>query len=264
MHTKTSGLQDYSIHRFDAALVVYCPQPPITVICAMSLWKLRRKSIEWTRFIGRISPAAIILGSALNILEAGEFGTVNEGPKTLAKPYSVSIGLLIFPPAEHQDAFSGLQTQAMALYIIRQTAISSRIFRNSLTEGSTVTSQAALTFGRSAFPCALGSMLAEVLPFLRNIAIAIQKELGQSHPGILPTTVVAYALTSFLLGAMFTVLAVLKCGRLVGYFPNTVMQGVIGKSSRRTRVACTDEHRWGGSLAVSTWARDHVPVIHSF
>lgn len=72
-------------------------------------------------------------------------------------------------------------------------------------------------------------MLAEVLPFLRDIASGIQDELGSSHPGVLPTTMVAYALTSLLLGIVFAMLGMLRCGSLVRYFPETVMTGVIGK-----------------------------------
>lgn len=79
-------------------------------------------------------------------------------------------------------------------------------------------------------PSALGSMLAEALPFLRNIATSIQKELGPMHPGVLPTTMVAYVSTSLLMGAVFFALAALRCGRLIGYFPQTVMTGVVGKS----------------------------------
>ncbi|RYN15979.1 hypothetical protein AA0116_g12652 [Alternaria tenuissima] len=93
---------------------------------------------------------------------------------------------------------------------------------------STVVSQVTLTCGGSRIEGALGSMLAETLPFLRSIATAIQKELGPGHPGVLPTTMVAYASTSVLLGAVFFALAALRCGRLTGYFPRTVMTGVVG------------------------------------
>lgn len=78
---------------------------------------------------------------------------------------------------------------------------------------------------------ALGSMLAEALPFLRSIATSIQKELGPGHPGVLPTTMVAYASSSLLLGVVFLALAALRCGRLTSYFPRTVMDGVVGKSA---------------------------------
>jgi len=75
-------------------------------------------------------------------------------------------------------------------------------------------------------------MLAELLPFLRNIALGIQNELGPSHPGVLPTTMIAFAMTSILLGLVFLLLAALRCGNLVGYFPETVMTGVVGMSTQ--------------------------------
>lgn len=78
----------------------------------------------------------------------------------------------------------------------------------------------------------MGSMLAEALPFLRNIAASIQEELGSGHPGVLSTTMVAYASTSLLLGAMFLVLAALRCGRLTDYFPHTVRKGVVGNTPK--------------------------------
>ncbi|KIJ65767.1 hypothetical protein HYDPIDRAFT_87501 [Hydnomerulius pinastri MD-312] len=72
-----------------------------------------------------------------------------------------------------------------------------------------------MTFGGSLFPGALGSMLIEVLPFLRGIATSIQQKLGDDSPNLLPTVVAAYALTSFLTGAIFVLLGVFRCGRLV-------------------------------------------------
>ncbi|KIJ65787.1 hypothetical protein HYDPIDRAFT_87654 [Hydnomerulius pinastri MD-312] len=72
-----------------------------------------------------------------------------------------------------------------------------------------------MTFGGSLFPGALGSMLIEVLPFLRGIATSIQQRLGDDSPNLLPTVIAAYALTSFLTGAIFVLLGVFRCGRLV-------------------------------------------------
>ena len=123
----------------------------------------------------------------------------------------------------------------MSMYIVRYAALALCIllsFETLLTRYSTVVSQVVLTFGGSGIPSALGSMLAEALPFLRGIASSIQRTLGDDHPGILPTTMVAYAMTSVLLGAVFLLLAALRCGNLAGYFPQTVMTGVIGKMSQ--------------------------------
>lgn len=97
-----------------------------------------------------------------------------------------------------------------------------------LNPSSTVVSQLALSLGGSRLPGVLGSMLVEVLPFLRAAALEIQRKLGGDHPSVLPTTMAAYALTSLLLGAVFAVLGLLRCGRLVAYFPQSVLIGVIG------------------------------------
>jgi hypothetical protein len=113
-------------------------------------------------------------------------------------------------------------------------------------------SQITMTLGGSLFPGALGSMLIEVLPFLRAIASNIQAKLGDEDPHLIPTVLAAYALTSFLVGAVFTALAVARCGRLVShphsqrrhwtdnptqveYFPQTVLTGAIGMSHNRMK-----------------------------
>ena len=81
--------------------------------------------------------------------------------------------------------------------------------------GSTIISQVVMTFGGSLFPGALGSMLIEILPFLRGIASKIQTSLGDDNPDLVPTVFAAYALTSILIGAIFTILGISRCGRLV-------------------------------------------------
>lgn len=89
-------------------------------------------------------------------------------------------------------------------------------------------SQLALTFGGSRLPGVLGSMLVEVLPFLRAAALTIHRELGGDHPGVLPTTLATYATASLILGASFALLGFLRCGALVASFPQSVLAGVIG------------------------------------
>ena len=122
------------------------------------------------------------------------------------------MGLLIFPSAENgSTTFAGLQTQAMSLFVM-----------------STILSQLAMTLGGSLFPGALGAMFLEILPFLRSIATSIQDKLGDGHPGVLPTVMATYALTSLLTGIVFLGLGALRCGRLVEYFPTTVLTGAIG------------------------------------
>jgi MFS superfamily sulfate permease-like transporter len=76
-------------------------------------------------------------------------------------------------------------------------------------------------------------MLAELIPFFRSIASTIQSNLGAGHPGVLPTTMAAFAMSSVLLGIVFVLLAALRCGSLVGYFPETVMKGMVGMNTIR-------------------------------
>ncbi|KAJ6450156.1 sulfate transporter family-domain-containing protein [Mycena sanguinolenta] len=134
---------------------------------------------------------AVILGSLLNILDA------------------VSTGILLFPGDDR--VFRSLQLQGLSMYIM-----------------STLTSQLVMTLGGSRFPGAMGTMLIEIFPFLRGIATDIRGALGDDHPGLIPTVMAAYALTSFLTGAAFVILGILKLGNLVAYFPQTVLTGAIG------------------------------------
>lgn len=120
---------------------------------------------------------AITLGILLNTLDAA------------------STGLLIFPG---DGSFGELQMQGMAIYLM-----------------STIMCQLALTLGGSRFPGSMGSMLIEILPFLRGIATDISKSLGHGNPALIPTVMAAYALTSFLVGGCFLILGLLRLGWIV-------------------------------------------------
>ncbi|KAK2612805.1 hypothetical protein QQS21_001257 [Conoideocrella luteorostrata] len=124
---------------------------------------------------------------------------------------AASTGLLVFPSAQQSPAFANLQVQAMSIYIM-----------------STIMSQLVMTLGGSLFPGALGSMLIEVLPFVRGIATDIQGRLGADSPKLLPTVLAAYAITSFLIGFCFLALGLLRMGWMVEYIPSTVLNGTIG------------------------------------
>lgn len=72
-----------------------------------------------------------------------------------------------------------------------------------------------MTFGGSLFPGALGAMLIEILPFLRGIGSDIRDALGDDNPALIPTVMVAYAMTSFLVGLVFLILGALRAGQVV-------------------------------------------------
>lgn len=76
-----------------------------------------------------------------------------------------------------------------------------------------------MTLGGSRFPGGVGAMLIEILPFLRGVAIDIRGALGDDHPGLVPTVMAAYALSSILTGVAFLLLGLLKIGSLVENFP---------------------------------------------
>ncbi|KAJ7183837.1 hypothetical protein C8R46DRAFT_520095 [Mycena filopes] len=134
---------------------------------------------------------AVILGTLFNILD------------------TVSIGILLFPATD--GVFKTLQLQGLSMFVM-----------------STLTSQIAMTLGGSRFPGALGAMLMEILPFLRGAANDIRSALGDDHPGLIPTVMAAYALTSFMTGFAFIILGLLRLGTVVAYFPQTVLTGAIG------------------------------------
>lgn len=142
---------------------------------------------RWKRVLQNALPRisrglpSIILAVLLNALDAA------------------STGLLVFPSAQQGPAFAGLQVQAMSIYIM-----------------STIMSQLVMTLGGSLFPGALGSMLIEVLPFVRGIAADIQDSLGAESPKLLPTVMAAYAMTSFLIAFCFLALGFLRLGWMVG------------------------------------------------
>jgi MFS superfamily sulfate permease-like transporter len=72
-----------------------------------------------------------------------------------------------------------------------------------------------MTLGGSLFPGALGAMLIEVLPFMRGVATDIRDALGDDNPAVVPTVMVAYAMSSFLIGIVFLALGTLGLGRFV-------------------------------------------------
>ncbi|THV06496.1 hypothetical protein K435DRAFT_960473 [Dendrothele bispora CBS 962.96] len=159
---------------------------------------VRQRSGRWiSNAPGRLYRAlpSVVLGTLFNILDA------------------VSTGLLVLPKEDGGSggAFQSLQIQGLSMYIM-----------------STILSQLAMTLGGSKFPGALGAMLIEILPFLRGVASDIRSVLGDDNPALVPTVFAAYALTSFLTGAVFVLLGLLRLGKLVAYFPQTVLTGAIG------------------------------------
>ncbi|KAF7289697.1 Sulfate transporter [Mycena chlorophos] len=139
---------------------------------------------------------SVILGTLFNVLDT--YGLLQYRPACYYSPNDNAV-------------FQAVQIQGMSMLIV-----------------SNITSQVTMSLGGSRIPGAVGAMLIEILPLLRNVTNDIQTALGPAHPGLLPTVVVAYALTSLLTGTGFILLGSLKIGGLVAYFPQTVLTGAIG------------------------------------
>ncbi|KAJ3167835.1 hypothetical protein HDU87_001428 [Geranomyces variabilis] len=137
----------------------------------------------------RASPA-VVLGLLFNLLDAS------------------SSSLLLFPA--DVPGFQGLGGNAVCMYLL-----------------STIICQFVFALGGSKFPGAAGSMLIEILPFMHSMATTLSQRLGPDSPQLLPTVMVAYALSSLLLGIAFCLLGFLKVGRVVDYFPKLVLSGTI-------------------------------------
>ncbi|KAH9985937.1 hypothetical protein F4779DRAFT_632465 [Xylariaceae sp. FL0662B] len=163
---------------------------------------------------------------------------------------AVSTGILVFP--SDGNAFAGLQNQSVSTYII-----------------SGILCQTAMTLGGSLFPGALGAMLIEVLPFMRGVASDIRDALGDDNPAVVPTVMVAYAMSSFLIGIVFLALGALRLGRFIAYFPQTVLTGAIGGIGVSLFVLgleLTLPSGDGHSLTLSNagpvlFSEDHVPLL---
>ncbi|KAI1333644.1 hypothetical protein F5Y15DRAFT_421628 [Xylariaceae sp. FL0016] len=136
---------------------------------------------------------AVILGIIFNLLDL------------------VSTGTLVFPTGLVADN-EEVQAAGMAIFLV-----------------SIVTSQLALTFRGSRLKGAFGSMLIEVLPFLRQVAMKIQVALGpNAADAVVPTILTAYALCSLIMGVVFFLVGLFRWGFIISYFPPTVLTDVIG------------------------------------
>ena len=69
----------------------------------------------------------------------------------------------------------------------------------------------------------------EVVPFFHKMAFTILAEVGQDNPkAVLATTILSYAVSSVITGAVFFALGYLKLGSLIGFFPRHILVGCIG------------------------------------
>ena len=132
--------------------------------------------------------SAILIGEILIILDA------------------ISYGLLIFPT--NQKHFEHTGADGISMFLV-STIVSQLLFA--------VTSQ---------FKCVNGSMMIEVIPFLHAICAHISANVAPEQ--ILPTVMIAYALSSIMTGIVFFVIGYAKFGEFMEFFPRHILIGTIG------------------------------------
>ncbi|GAB9467146.1 Sulfate permease [Globisporangium polare] len=81
---------------------------------------------------------------------------------------------------------------------------------------------------KSSFDGAVGMMMVENVPFMHTLSLSIIGELGASHPSVMPTIMVTYALSSVVVGLLFFVLGYFKLGNIIYMFPKHIIVGAIG------------------------------------
>ncbi|KAJ2831686.1 hypothetical protein FBU31_002228, partial [Coemansia sp. 'formosensis'] len=135
---------------------------------------------------------AVVLGLILNLLDG------------------LSYGLIAFPVSI--PVFDKFGPVGFSMYML-----------------STAVSQLVYSSGASAFRGANGSMLIEAIPFLYAMCETIVQSVGNSQPDrIIATTMVAYATSTIVTGAVFFLLGFLGIGALVDFFPRHILVGCIG------------------------------------
>lgn len=92
---------------------------------------------------------------------------------------------------------------------------------------TTALSQIVYTF-TSTFSTSIGLQMVENIPFYHSIALGIIRDVGATSPQTLPTIVVAYALSSILVGVLFFALGYFRLGSIMYFFPKHIILGAIG------------------------------------
>ena len=134
---------------------------------------------------------AVFLGLLLNLLDA------------------LSYGMILFPLGN--PIFSDLGADGISIFFV-STIISQLVFS-----------------ATSVFKGGVGSEMIEVVPFFHQMAFTIIRHVGaENEESVLATTVVAFSISSLLIGLAFFTMGASKIGALVGFFPRSLLIGCIG------------------------------------
>ena len=154
-------------------------------------WSAKAITDEVVLRPARLLPA-VFLGLLLNILDA------------------LSYGMILFPLG-HQ-LFDSLGSDGIAIFYV-----------------STIIAQLVYSCGGSIFRGGVGSEMIEVVPFFHKMAFTILAKVGEDNPkSVLATTILSFALSSILTGAVFFLMGTCGLGSLIGFFPRHILIGCIG------------------------------------
>ncbi|KAK5053925.1 hypothetical protein LTR84_001887 [Exophiala bonariae] len=135
---------------------------------------------------------AVFLGLLLNILDA------------------LSYGMILFPLGN--AVFENLGSDGIAIFYV-----------------STIVSQIIYSSGGSVFRGGIGSEMIEVVPFFHKMAFTILAKVGEDDPkSVLATTILSFAVSAILTGAVFFLMGAFGLGSLIGFFPRHILIGCIG------------------------------------
>ena len=135
---------------------------------------------------------AVFLGLLLNILDA------------------LSYGMILFPLGN--QLFDSLGSDGIAMFYV-----------------STIIAQLIYSCGGSIFRGGIGSEMIEVVPFFHKMAFQILNRVGEDNPkSVLATTVLSFAISAVLTGAVFFLMGACRLGSLIGFFPRHILIGCIG------------------------------------
>lgn len=135
---------------------------------------------------------AVFLGLLLNILDA------------------LSYGMILFPLGN--AVFENLGSDGIAIFYV-----------------STIVSQVIYSSGGSVFRGGIGSEMIEVVPFFHKMAFTILNTVGDDDPkSVLATTILSFAVSAILTGAVFFLMGAFGLGSLIGFFPRHILIGCIG------------------------------------
>ena len=161
------------------------------VVTHPKIWSAK---VVWSEVVVRPASLlpAVFLGLLLNILDA------------------LSYGMILFPLGN--KVFASLGSDGIAIFYV-----------------STIIAQLVYSCGGSIFRGGIGSEMIEVVPFFHKMAWLILEKVGEDDSkSVLATTILSFAVSSVLTGAVFFLMGACKLGSLIGFFPRHILIGCIG------------------------------------